>query len=92
MLSRLSAQMASPVRGGGADQNDVAAFVKGIRREATELLVSSLGEERLAELRRAGTAMDATQAYTFARASIDEYLLQPDVAGAPYSALGTQAK
>ena len=74
MLSRLSVEIASPVRGGAADQNAVAAFVIDARRETIRLLSAALGEERFRELRTRGAAMNDIQACTFARTHIDEYL------------------
>ena len=76
MLARLAPDIASPVRGGGVDQNDVAAYVTAVRRETTLLLSGSLGQVRLRELRARGAAMDETQACTYARNRIEEYLAQ----------------
>jgi predicted ATPase len=76
MLSRLSPDIASAVRGGGSDQNDVAAYVTEVRRATTRLLTSALGEHRLRELRDEGAAMDEVQACTFARTRIVELLGQ----------------
>jgi predicted ATPase/class 3 adenylate cyclase len=76
MLAQLAPEIASPVRGGASDQNDVAAFVTDIRRATTQLLRDSLGADRLRGLRAQGAAIDETQACTYARAQIDEYLAQ----------------
>ena len=76
VLSRLAPSMAPHVRGGAPDQNEVAAFVTAVRRDTTELLTSRLGKPRLRELRSQGAAMDETQACTYARSHIEEYLAQ----------------
>ena len=76
MLTRLSPDIATPVKGGGADQNDVAAFVKDVRQDTTQLLANSLGKTRLHELRAHGAAMDETQACTYGRTQIEDYLAQ----------------
>jgi hypothetical protein len=49
-------------------------FVTAIRRETTQMLIAALGDARLRELRAQGAAMDETQACTYARTHIDEYL------------------
>ena len=80
MLSTLTPDIASAVRGGSSDQNDVAAYVTEVRRNTTQLLTSTLGEYRLRELRSEGAAMDEVQACTFARARIQELLGQEKAA------------
>jgi hypothetical protein len=52
----------------------VAAFVAEVRRDTTQLLTVALGDSRLLELRAQGAAMDETQACTYARTHIDDYL------------------
>ena len=74
MLSKLTPDIAPSVRGGGSDQNDVAAFVSDVRRSTTSALTSTLGENRMRELRAEGAAMDEVQACTFARGRIEELL------------------
>lgn len=45
-----------------------------VRRAATEVLISRLGEQRLRELRAIGEAMEPDELYSYARAHIDAYL------------------
>jgi len=56
----------------------VVAFIAGARHDTTQLLIATLGEPRLRELRADGAAMTEDQAYTYARAHIDEYLAAGD--------------
>jgi hypothetical protein len=67
-------------RGAGPDTRPseqpgtIIEFVAGARRDATQLIVAALGEPRMRELRAEGAALTEDQAYTYARAHIDEYL------------------
>jgi MalT-like TPR region len=74
MLRRLTPDVAAPVSEGAPDHDNAAAFVTQIRRDTTQLLTVALGETRVRELRAQGAAMDETQACTYARTHIDEYL------------------
>jgi hypothetical protein len=74
VLRQLSPDVAAAVRGSTVAANDVAAFAGDVRRDTTRLLHATLDNARLRELRAEGAAMDDTQACTYARARIDEYL------------------
>ena len=74
VVRRITPDVAAPVKGGASSHNDVAAFVARVRRDTTQLLTAALGDPRLRELRAQGAAMDETQACTYARTHIDEYL------------------
>jgi hypothetical protein len=74
LLKRLSADIAAPVRGDSSEQNDVARYVVAVRQETTRRLTVVLGADRVREVRAQGAAMDETEAYTYARNRIDEYL------------------
>jgi hypothetical protein len=52
----------------------IGAFVTTTRRDATQILVATLGDARLRELRARGAAMDEDQACAYTRRHIDEYL------------------
>jgi predicted ATPase len=52
----------------------IPEFYRRVRHDTTRLLVESIGEPRLRELRAEGTAMDRDQTYAFARAAISAYL------------------
>jgi predicted ATPase/class 3 adenylate cyclase len=73
-LRQLTPDIAAPVSGGASGQNDVAIFVATVRHDTTQLLCAALGDTRLRELRAQGTTMDPTQACTYARNHIDDYL------------------
>jgi hypothetical protein len=76
VLRRLAPDIAAPVSGREQTRpNDVASFVAGVRREATELITAALGAARLRDLRARGAAMSEAQVMTFARAQIAEYLV-----------------
>ena len=73
LLGRLTpagaaASGAAPPGGG------LVEFTTQARREATKILVATLGDARLRELRAEGATMDETQTCTYARTHIDEYL------------------
>ena len=74
VIRRLAPVVAAPVSGGASSHNEVAAFMAEVRRDTTQLLTAALGDPRLRELRAEGAAMDETQACTYARTHIDEYL------------------
>ena len=74
VIRRLAPVVAAPVTGGASSHNEVAAFMAEVRRDTTQLLTTALGDLRLRELRAEGAAMDETQACTYARTHIDEYL------------------
>jgi predicted ATPase/class 3 adenylate cyclase len=77
VLRRLAPDIAAPVTGSEQTRpNDVAPFVAGVRREATELLTAALGSAQLRDLRAQGAAMSEAQVMTFARAQIAEHLAQ----------------
>jgi hypothetical protein len=76
MIRRIAPDVAAPVSGGASSHNDVAVFVAEVRRDTTALLTAALGDPRLRELRAQGAAMDETQACTYARTHIDEYLAE----------------
>ena len=61
-----------------AEPTAVVTFIAGARHDTTQLLIATLGEPRLRELRADGAAMTEDQAYTYARAHIDEYLAAID--------------
>jgi predicted ATPase/class 3 adenylate cyclase len=65
---------ASRESGVAAPPDLLAAFVNGVRHDATQLLVAALGEPRLRELRADGAAMDDDEAFTYARAHIEDHL------------------
>jgi hypothetical protein len=48
----------------------MAEFFREVRRDTTRLLVESIGEPRMRELRALGAAMDRDQICAFARAAI----------------------
>jgi predicted ATPase/class 3 adenylate cyclase len=78
LLADLPTDFASQVRGGGLDENDVAAFVTKVRHDTTGLLTDALGNDRLRALRAEGRSMSPNQAYAFARARINAALAEPD--------------
>ena len=57
-----------------APAGGLVAFTTAVRREATEILSSRLGRERLLELRAQGEAMDTDQACRYALTHIHDYL------------------
>jgi hypothetical protein len=74
ILRELTPGIAAPVSGRASGQNEIAIFVAAVRRDTTELLRATLGDTRPRELRAEGATMDDTQACTYARTHIDEYL------------------
>jgi hypothetical protein len=76
----LVAPVAAATENGVAPPPDLpgGVFVTGARRDATQILVATVGEARLRELRTQGEAMNEDQAYTYARTHIDEYLATLD--------------
>jgi predicted ATPase/class 3 adenylate cyclase len=63
---------------GSAGQIGPLDFVADYRREATQILAATLGEDRLRELRAQGAAMDADGACAYACREIDAYLATLD--------------
>jgi hypothetical protein len=55
-------------------QTTASYFVGEILEETTTILVDSIGEQRMRELRAQGAAMDPDQACAYARIHIDDYL------------------
>jgi hypothetical protein len=52
----------------------IPEFYRQVRRDTTGILVESIGEPRLRELRAQGAAMDRDPTYAFARAAISACL------------------
>jgi hypothetical protein len=52
----------------------LAEAMTQIRHETTTLLVGTIGQQRMRELRAQGAVMDRNQACAFARIHIDQYL------------------
>jgi predicted ATPase/class 3 adenylate cyclase len=62
-----------PPSTGHVSASPIAEFFKSVRRDTTSLLVGSIGEPRMRELRARGAAMDRDQTYVFARAAIEAH-------------------
>jgi hypothetical protein len=66
-----AAQVSAPTQVG---RSPMANFFAQVQRDTTQLLVESIGEQRMRELRALGAAMDRDQACSYARTQINEYL------------------
>jgi hypothetical protein len=58
----------------GSLPNVIADLIRNIRHDAAQLIIASLGEQRMRELRAQGADMDRDQACAYARIHIDEHL------------------
>ena len=56
------------------ESNPFVELVTQVRRDTSQLLVETVGEARMRELRAQGEAMDRDQASAYARTHIAEYL------------------
>jgi predicted ATPase/class 3 adenylate cyclase len=80
LLGRLSVSLVAPTEAGPSAQvNGALMFAAGVAWGTSQLLTAVLGDERLAELREQGAAMDDDHVIAFALAAIDRALADPAV-------------
>jgi predicted ATPase len=78
VAERLAAGVATDTAPQDTSPTGAAAFALEARRDATQIIIETLGADRLHELRAQGAAMDEDQTYRYARRHIDQYLLTLD--------------
>jgi predicted ATPase/class 3 adenylate cyclase len=78
VAERLAAGVATDAATQETAPNGAASFVLEARRDATQIIIETLGASRLHELRAQGAAMNEDQTYRYARRHIDQYLATLD--------------
>ncbi|HEX5587923.1 MAG TPA: hypothetical protein VFZ17_11495, partial [Acidimicrobiia bacterium] len=74
VFQRVTPSIEGATTGTTAQPSTIADFMAGVRRDTTQLLIETLGEARVRELRAQGAVKTEDQALVYARTHIDEYL------------------